>query len=159
MNFISYATPKQHIRTISSKLPKMITPHKIRVLPLGTLSILIGGLLGCGQLSHSGVNVLQAINVPVTNIRDIQTSRNANSTVYLKGKVVSLAPFLGSGAYELQDATGSIWVITKQIPAKGDEVLIRSQVQYESIPVGGKDLGEVYAQEQEQMERRQDQNR
>lgn len=138
----------------------MIKPVKIRVLQLGTVSILIGGLLGCGKLGQSGFNVFQAINVPVSNIGDIQKNREVNSTVYLKGKVVSVAPFLGSGAYELQDGTASIWVITKQpIPAKGDEVLIKTQVQYESIPIGGKDLGEVYVQEQEQLERSQGQNK
>lgn len=128
--------------------------QKKRNLQLGSLSILLLGLLGCGQLVQSGVDV------PVTKIADIQKNRNAYSEVYLKGKVVTIAPFLGSGAYELQDDTGSLWVITKQaLPIKKDELLIKSQVQYQSIPVGGKDLGEVYVQEQAQMERKQGQNK
>lgn len=128
--------------------------QKKRNLQLGSLSILLLGVLGCGQLVQSGVDV------PVTKISDIQKNRNAYSEVYLKGKVVTIAPFLGSGAYELQDDTGSLWVITKQaLPTKEDKLLIKSQVQYQSILVGGKDLGEVYVQEQAQMERKQGQNK
>ena len=155
-----YNTRYKYIRTTFDTLLKMITSVKIRVLQLATLSILISGLLGCGKLSHSGVNIFQSSNVDVTNIGDIQKNRDAYSTVYLKGKVTSVALFVGSGAYELQDATGSIWVITTQtLPAKGDEVLIKSLVQYKSIPIGGKDLGEVYVQEQEQMERQSGQKK
>jgi hypothetical protein len=32
--------------------------------------------------------------------------------------------------------------------------LIQGQVQFQSIPVGGQDLGEVFVQEQQQLERR-----
>ncbi|MBD1924263.1 hypothetical protein H6F77_24795 [Microcoleus sp. FACHB-831] len=122
---------------------------KIRVLQLGTAALLLGGLSGCG-------NFTQLVNgVPVKKIEDIQKSRDTNSTVYIKGKVATVAPFMGSGAYELQDGSGSIWVITnKTLPDKGDELLIKSQVQYKSIPIGGKDLGEVYVQEQEQVEKK-----
>lgn len=135
----------------------MIAPLKILELRLGILSLLLLELLGCGSLAHL---TQSGVSVPVTNIADIQKHRDAHSTVYLKGRVASIATFVGSGAYELQDATSSIWVITKQaLPAKGDKVLIKSQVQYQSIPIGGKDLGEVYMQEQEQLERQQEQKK
>ena len=115
---------------------------------LGTLTLLLGGLISCGQLATIGANV------NVTNIRDLQQNRTAYSTVYLKGRVENQAPFLGTGAYEVRDATGSIWVITtKALPNKGDEVLIKGEVQYKSIPVGGQDLGEVYVTEVEQLQR------
>ncbi|WP_309236487.1 hypothetical protein [Microcoleus sp. FACHB-672] len=113
---------------------------------LGTLTLLLGGLISCGQLAKIGANV------NITNIRDLQQNRTAYSTVYLKGRVENQAPFLGTGAYEVRDATGSIWVITtKALPNKGDEVLIKGEVQYKSIPVGGQDLGEVYLTEVEKL--------
>ena len=114
---------------------------------LRTLTLLLGGLMSCGQLAKIGANV------NVTNIRDLQQNRTNYSTVYLKGRVENQAPFLGTGAYEVRDATGSIWVITTEaLPNKGDEVLIKGEVQYKSIPVGGQDLGEVYVTEIDKLE-------
>lgn len=124
---------------------------KVRVLQLSSLSLLIGGIYSCSSLAQIQVGDLR---VSVTNIAAIQPG-GLSSTVYLKGRVESLAPFLGSGAYELQDATGKIWVIApKTLPAKGDEVVIKGEVRQQSIPIDGQEAGEVYIQEQEQLERK-----
>ncbi len=121
----------------------VIAPLKIRILQVSSL-LLFGGLGGC----QSGVNV------PVTKIGDIQKHSNAYSTVYLKGKIGNQAPFVNSGAYELEDESGKIWVISNQkLPEPGEQILLKGQVKYQSIPIGGKDLGETYIQEQEQLER------
>lgn len=121
---------------------------KSQILRLGSATLLLGGLYGCGPLA-----VLVG-NVPVTNIGELQQARDANSTVYLEGKVGSRAPFLGAGAYQLQDATGSIWVVSdRSLPAQGDAVKIKGNVTYQSIPVAGKELGEVYIKEIEQLQR------
>ncbi|GAC1490896.1 MAG: hypothetical protein NVS2B14_03180 [Chamaesiphon sp.] len=132
------------------------THEKIKKIYLSVfLFLLLSGLLSCGNFAPSGFSLSPDNHLPVTKIGDLEHNRDLNSMVYLKGKVVSQSPFLGSAAYELQDTTGSIWVITNHtLPAKGDEVLIEGKVQYQSIPIGGKDLGEVYVQEQEQLERR-----
>jgi hypothetical protein len=126
-----------------------IGPIKTRVLALTSLSLLLGGLTAGAQMALFGVNA------PVTDIGDLQQKRDINSTVYLQGKVEKRAPFLGAGAYQLQDATGSVWIITnKTLPNQGDEVTIKGDVNYESIPVAGQDLGEVYIKEQEQLQRK-----
>ncbi|HEY9809449.1 MAG TPA: hypothetical protein V6D13_08905 [Halomicronema sp.] len=112
----------------------------------GTISLMLGGILGCGNLAQ--------INMQVTNIADIRQNHTKYSTIYLKGKVENQAPFLGTGAYQVRDETGSIWVFTTQVlPTKGDEILLKGEVQYKSIPLAGQDLGEVYIDELEQVKR------
>lgn len=146
----TFVNKNYHVPSFMIELPK------IWALQMGILLLPLG-LLGCGSLGHLAQS---RVSVSITNIADIQKNRDSHPTVYLKGKVAGVAAFVGSGAYELQDTTSSIWVVTKQpLPAPGDEVLVKSQVQYQSIPIGGKDLGEVYAQEQEQLERQQGQKK
>lgn len=112
---------------------------KIQTVRLGTITLLLGGLLGCSLLDNS-----------TTDIADIQQNRNAYSTIYLKGVVEKSAPFLGSGAYELKDASGSIWVVRdRALPKQGDQITIKGKVEYQSIPIAGQELGEVYIKELE----------
>ncbi len=119
---------------------------KKQALRFGGISLLLGGIFGCGSLAE--------MNMPVTNIRDLQQNRANYSTIYLKGRVENQAPFLGTGAYQVRDETGSIWVFTTQgLPNKGDEILVKGEVQYKSIPLAGQDLGEVYIEEVEQVKR------
>lgn len=108
-----------------------------------------GGIVSCGRLNpfgHWGGNV--------TKISDISQKKASTTTVYLQGKVATRAPFLKAGAYKLQDATGTIWVLTNQtVPNVGDKVVIKGQLQFQTILVKGQELGEVYVQEEQQLER------
>jgi hypothetical protein len=80
--------------------------------------------------------------------------QEASKVVYLKGKVGDRAPFLGSGAYQLQDDTGTVWVVTKgTLPAKGDIVSIKGEAKYETISIGEQQAQEFYILELEQLER------
>ena len=78
-----------------------------QILPLCTLALLLGGLLGCGNMPQLG-------GAKTTPIGDVKNSWQKYSTVYLKGQVGKQAPFLGSGAYELEDRTGTILVVTHE---------------------------------------------
>ncbi|MGB3267722.1 MAG: DNA-binding protein [Microcoleus sp.] len=117
------------------------------------LLILTSGLLSCGNLPMSQLN----LGFNVASISDIQQKRQVDGEVYLRGKVENRAPFVGNAAYQLQDGTGKIWVLTKQaLPQIGDEVLLKGEVRYKSITLkelAGKELGEVYVQEMEQLKR------
>lgn len=125
---------------------KNVNLSKKQALRFGGISLLLGGILGCGSLAQ--------MNAPVTNIREIQENHANYSTIYLKGRVENQAPFLGTGAYQVRDETGSIWVFTTQgLPNKGDEIVVKGEVQYKSIPLAGQDLGEVYIEELEQVKR------
>jgi hypothetical protein len=142
------------VRTMEQQKVKN-SPLKVQSIALlsGSL-LLVGGLVGCDSLAESGFSLSPNNNLPITHIGDLQQKRSLDSSVYLKGRVGDQAPFLGTGAYQLQDATGSIWVVTQQtLPAKGDEVLMRGKAQYQSITVGDQDLGEVFVQEEQQLER------
>ncbi|MCU0569220.1 MAG: hypothetical protein MUF49_21930 [Oculatellaceae cyanobacterium Prado106] len=103
---------------------------------------LLLGLVGCSSVS---------------TVQDVQKHPHRNwfnSTVYLQGTVRDRAPLLDAQVYQLEDATGAIWVLTPNTtrPQVGDRISIKGQVQYESIPVGGLELGEAYIKEQEQLE-------
>jgi hypothetical protein len=121
---------------------------------IGSLSLMFASaLLSCGNLPMSQLN----LGLNVASIGDIQQKRQVDTEVYLRGKVENRAPFVGNAAYQLQDGTGSIWILTKQtLPQLGDEVLLKGEVRYKSITLKelrGKDLGEVYIEEMEQLNR------
>jgi hypothetical protein len=100
--------------------------------------------MGCSSVSY-----LEAAlsNPPVTPIRDLP-KQERGATVYVTGRVSNPAPFLDSGAYQLQDATGTVWVLTpERLPTQGTEVTIKGQVEYQSIPIGMQELGELYIRE------------
>jgi hypothetical protein len=126
------------------------------LLPLYCLVFGVG-LVGCsnsGLLGISGFN-FGNLGVNPTKIRDIPQNSNNDAIVFLQGQVTNRAPLLGSSAYKLKDATGTIWVFTNQnVPNLGDEVLIKGKLQFQSIPVGGQELGEVYVQEEQLLNRK-----
>ena len=120
----------------------------------GSLSlVLASGFFSCGNLPMSQLN----LGFNLASIGDIQQKRQVDGEVYLRGKVENRAPFVGNAAYQLQDGTGTIWVLTNQaLPQLGDEVLLKGEVRYKSITLkelAGKDLGEVYVEEMEQLKR------
>ncbi|MEQ9485377.1 hypothetical protein [Coleofasciculus sp. F4-SAH-05] len=114
-----------------------------------------GGLVSCSNVPLLGTpnGTGSAYTVDVTAIREIQSAQTSQQVVYLQGQVISQAPFLNSGAYQLEDTTGKIWVVSNQeLPKVGDRVVIRGQVQFQSIPISGQEMGEVYLQETEKIE-------
>lgn len=126
-----------------------ILPLSVKISHFSLLSLLLGGLLGCDRLASSlAFSVLTKVT-PIGNLQQQQQGQ----TVYLEGEVGDRAPFLGSGAYQLRDETGEIWVITNgRLPATGSEVSIEGQVSYSNIPVGEQDLGELYIVQVQQLQ-------
>ena len=85
----------------------------------------------------------------ISRIADLQKAPR-QSTVFLQGKVGRQAPIVGGTIYELQDGTGSIWVVARQTTSKpGEEVSVRGILRYESIPLNGKEQGSLYVEQQE----------
>jgi uncharacterized protein YdeI (BOF family) len=123
----------------------------IQMLQLGTVTLLVGGLFSCTQVNESGIGMLSP-NVPVSKVSEIQQQSKVNSTVYLKGNVGKLIPFLEKRAYELKDATGTITVVTQeQFPQQKKEIVIQGKVLYKSVPAGGQEFGEFYIEEQKRL--------
>ena len=61
------------------------------------------------------------------------------------------APFINTAAYQIQDKTGSVWVVTQQTPpAIEQKIAIKGKIQYQSLPLAQQELGDFYIQELEQ---------
>ncbi|BAY37168.1 hypothetical protein NIES2111_15030 [Nostoc sp. NIES-2111] len=108
--------------------------------------VLIVGLFGCGNLEISG---LERANLTfgrnVTPIRDIKPTQDSQAKVYVQGKVEKRVSLLQGRVYQVNDSTGSMWVVSKQDNLKeGESAVFGGKVRYKSIPIAGQELGEVY---------------
>lgn len=123
----------------------------IRVVRIGLItltSLLVGGVMGCSPM---GWLKLAWSSPPTISIREIP-QKKSDRIVYLQGKVIDRVPFIDSGSYQLQDATGAVWILTnKGLPAIGEELLIKGQIEYQPIPIGRQDIGEFYVLELEKL--------
>lgn len=128
----------------------MMTRTLVQVFYAIPLGLMLAGLYSCSNLAES-------VGLNVSNIGEISKTQTMDANIYLKGKVEDRAPFLGTGAYQLQDSTGSIWVLTKlPVPLQGEQMLIQGTVRYQQIQLkelAGKDLGGVYVEELQRLER------
>lgn len=122
---------------------------KLKIILIMLLGI---GLISCGQITETAIK----LNLNVSRIGKIQTKGKIDRQVHLKGIVESRAPFLETGAYELTDDTGSIWIFTTaELPNIGTEITIKGKIRYQSIVVpelGNKDVGDFYVEEIERVE-------
>lgn len=108
--------------------------------------LLLLAIAGCGRPAISELGVSPPVSAIA--IRSIQAA-GKDTIVTLKGTVGNRAPLLGGTAYELQDATGKIWVLTKgKAPGKGQETVVKGTLRYKSIPIAGKDQGSMYVEQE-----------
>src|SRR6476646_2673273 len=116
---------------------------KLQAIQLSML--LMAGVVGCSPLPQSGAGMLTLRpNVDVTNIQALQQQQKMDRVVYIRGNVVRQVPLIQKQAYEIQDRTGSIWIVTqKQAPKSGEAVLVKGKVRYQQISSGNKSLGEI----------------
>lgn len=113
---------------------------------LGLTLLLLVGLLSCGSLGYLGIN---AIGANITQIQDLKAQQQGGKTLYVQGKVEKRVPLLNRYAYQINDSTGKIWVVTNQTGLRqGAQVVIKGRVRYQSIPLGDKEYGEVYIDEE-----------
>ena len=81
-----------------------------------------------------------------SKIADI-TAQKESSTVYIAGKVLQTVPLLKRGAYQIQDSTGAIWILTNaNLPEQGKDIVLKGKVQFERLDFTD---GEQYLVEQE----------
>ncbi len=120
------------------------------------IMFLVTGLISCNQITQTAIK----LNLNVSRIDQIQTKGKVDNQVYLKGTVESRAPFIETGAYELTDDTGSIWIFTTaELPKIGTEITIKGKILYQSIIVselGNQDVGDFYIEELERIEEEND---
>jgi len=115
----------------------------------GLTFVCLFALSSCDYSEQSGLNGVNfSIGVNVTPIRELKPQEE-KATVYIQGKVNSSVPLVNQQVYQINDSTGKIWVLTKQTGWKeGQQVVVKGKVNYQSIPLGGKELGEIYLEEE-----------
>jgi hypothetical protein len=70
-------------------------------------------------------------------------SRYQNKDVTLAGTVTDSYGVLGTGAYELDDGTGTIWVIARRaVPGRGARVEVTGRL-HTGFSLGGRSFGTV----------------
>ena len=103
---------------------------------ISLLTILLASLFGC--------------QAPVITVEQIP-AKKVGKTVYLTGKMVRQAPFLNNAAYQLEDSTGKVWVVTDKLPTSEQQINIKGKIQYQSLPFAEQELGDFYIVEIEQL--------
>jgi hypothetical protein len=69
--------------------------------------------------------------------------RYRNKEVGITGRVTDSYGVLNQGAYEIDDGTGRIWVVTRRgVPSRGAHVGAKGRV-YNGLNVGGRNFGTV----------------
>lgn len=122
-----------------SKIKFMPVKSKLWQISLGT--ILLGSLVSC--------------KTPSISVEQI-SEKHIGKTVYVTGNVVHLAPFVDNAAYQLEDATGKVWVVTPHVnPKLGQQITIKGRIEYQSLPFAEQELGDLYLVELEHLDNSQ----
>lgn len=116
-----------------------------RLFYLGLCCSLITGLYACNNQANSGINLQKfKIGANVTPIQKI-SKKNQDTTIYIQGTVEKTAPLIKKKAYQINDSTGKIWVITNQRNLViGEQVILKGDIRYKSIPLADQEYGETY---------------
>jgi hypothetical protein len=131
--------------------------HPLKALKVLVSTLAFVGLVACNPMTESAsegsaLGVAQAL-VQTDPIQDVLKSSRQGAIVHLKGRVKNRVPLLEGIVYELQDETGSIWVVTREASLnQGDEVVIQGKLHYQSIQLHGKEQGSAYVEQQEQIQ-------
>lgn len=115
----------------------------------GIILLLVFGLASCSSLPIPSLKAGNLnIGSNVTQIAEIKPDTDEQITVYIQGKVERQVPLLERWAYQINDSTGKIWVISRQSDInEGDQVVFKGKVRYKSIPLANQEFGEVYIEE------------
>lgn len=99
---------------------------------------------GCGYLIHGGF----AGENQVT-IEEIKTSADSeNKSVNVEGNVTQVIPLVNGFAFEIEDNTGTIWVMTTgEKPEVGQRISTQATVNREEIMIAEQDMSSVYLQQ------------
>ena len=99
-----------------------------------------------GQLL-SGISLILILANSCANPKILNIKNNIeefkNQEVTLNGKVIeTLAiPFVRTGAYQLDDGSGRIWVLSaKNVPERGNQVIVTGTITV-GVELGGKRFG------------------
>ena len=104
--------------------------------PKGSLVFLL-----CLSLALAGCGPLARLGIGTTPIATVEQNPSRYTDVYVRGRVVNQIGVFGQGVYEIQDHSGSLWVLTdKGLPAMNSTITVRGKVQ-EGILLAGRRFG------------------
>ena len=100
--------------------------------------------LGSASLVFAAVLLLTACPSQTTISRiNADPARYRNKEVAIVGTVRDSYGALGQGAYEIDDGTGRLWVVTRRgVPSRGSRVGAKGRV-YNGFNFGGRNYGTV----------------
>ena len=100
--------------------------------------------IGTASLVLAAVLLLTACPSQTTISRiNADPGRYRNKEVAIVGNVTDSYGVLGNGAYEIDDGTGRIWVVTRRgVPSRGARVGAKGRV-YTGFNWGGRNFGTV----------------
>ena len=114
-----------------------------RILMIGIIPLL---LVILGWTNITNVPISSSDIIPISEIRE--DSDNPQKVVKIKGKISKIVPLVASFAYQVEDNTGKIWVVTKnQPPQVNQEIVVQGILQYQDITIGEEDFGDFYVLE------------
>ena len=119
---------------------------------LGLAGLCLSVIAGCSaspNLPAASNNVISMLESgEKVKIKEVGSKRNR--VVQVQGRINAQAPLMGGQrAYEVQDETGSVWVVTSRaVPATGSQVTIQGKVRLEKIDLAGQDQSAVYIEQQ-----------
>ncbi len=91
----------------------------------------------CGTLPESVAFLDPSQAAPINSL----TPASASSKVVIEGQVNAIAPMIGQAAYEMKDATGTIWVLTRgRVPSRDAKIKIHGTLRV--------DQGEIYLEQE-----------
>ena len=95
------------------------------------------------SLLAAGAMILTACSETTISKINADPARYKNKEVGVVGRVTDSYGIMGTGAYELDDGTGRIWVATTRgVPSKGARVGVKGHV-HTSFAVAGRSFGTV----------------
>ena len=125
--------------------------NRWQILSLSILLTTVMAISGCQEFIDNSLVALGKEELAITSIERISKQKSGR-TIYVKGKVTHRSPFLGSAAYQLQDSSGTVWIVTaNSLPTQGEEVFIKGKIQYQSLPIQEQELGGFYLVELQQL--------
>lgn len=115
----------------------------LRIFTLGIIPILLYGILGLTNIINLG-----GFSSDIRHVSQKQEDAEKNKNVTINGIVKKIVPLAGSIAYQVEDNTGTIWVVSENKPPQiGSKIVIKGIREYQSIPIGEQELGEYYVVE------------
>ncbi|PSN20270.1 hypothetical protein C7271_02965 [filamentous cyanobacterium CCP5] len=135
--------------------------------PIALVSLLTVVLWGCGvssgtQQTHSPFQTLTQSLPDLMQPRSVQSiqqvtaqdsNQGSNQPQRLAGVVNQHIPLVERWLYQIQDESGSLWVLTQLPPPPvGSQVTLEATIGYEPIMLGEADIGEHYAVEIKRLE-------